>query len=344
MTVGARALHFGGPGGAKRAILFAIVTSGKRLSSLVRRGGLAGALALVVVMTCARAMADVQSELEKGRAAYVAKNYAEAEPHFRRALEAPEGRDTAQTSLARMYLGAIAVAEKRRDDASKAFETLLLDDQLYEPDPLTFPTDVINLFIDTRAQLRAKLNAAAAERAKVEAERKAREEADRKAREAWLLKVQDLATEERTTVRNSRFLALVPMGVGQFQNGQPALGTAFLALEGTLVLGTMVTLPFYLSAQASAADEFARGDPDRVAQAYKDRARAIRAVNLSLAGGLVLTALVGIAQAEWAYVPERVEVKRRPLPPVPTGPKSASFSPTFHPVEGGAAFGLVGRF
>ncbi len=294
--------------------------------------------------TATPAHADVQSELDKGRAAYSAKNYVEAAPHFRRVLDPAEtGRDTAQTSLARIYLGAIAVAEKRREDATKLFEILLLDDQLYEPDPLTFPTDVINLFIDTRAELRVRLNAAAGERARLEAERKAREESERKARELWLLRVQEMASEERVTVRSSRFFALVPFGVGQFQNGQNGLGIAFLAIEGTLVLGTALTLPFYMSAQASAEEEFARGDPGLVAQSYKNRASNIRAVNLTLVGGLALTAILGIAQAQWSYVPERSEILKRPLPPAPTGGKLA-ISPMFFGVQGGGVAGFGGRF
>ena len=289
--------------------------------------------------------ADVQAELDKGRAAYVAKNLGEAEQHFRKVLDPQEtGRDSAQTSLARMYLGAIAVAQRNREAAAGLFETLLLDDQLYEPDPLTFPTEVINLFIDTRGQLRAKLNAASAERARLDAERKAREEADRKAREAWLLRVQELATEERITVRSSRLFALVPFGAGQFQNGQTGLGAIFLGVESALVLGTMITLPLYLSAQSSKEDELSRGDPDRIAQAYRDRAVTIRTANLTMVGALAFTGLVGIAQAQWSYVPERFEMKRRSLPPAPASGQKTAGSPWFFGVEGGAMGGLGGRF
>lgn len=306
---------------------------------------LAGALALAVAVSPSLARADVQAELEKGRAAFVAKNLGEAEAHFRKVLDPQEtGRDPAQTSLARMYLGAIAVAQKKRDAASTFFEALLLDDQLYEPDPLTFPTEVINLFIDTRAQLRSKLNAAAAERAQREAERRAREEADRRAREAWLLRVQELATEERITVRSSRYFAMVPFGVGQFQNGQNGLGALFLGVEGTLVLGTMVTLPLYLSAQSSKEEQIALGDPNRIAQGYRDRAAAIRAVNLTMVGALAFTAVLGVAQAQWSFVPERYEIKKRPLPPAPVSGQKTAFVPLFFGVEGGAVGGLGGRF
>ncbi len=308
-----------------------------------------------MVLFASPARADLQAEIEKGRAAYVAKNYAEAEPHFRRVLDPAEtSRDSSQTSLARMFLGAIAVAQGRREDAGRFFEALLLEDQLYEPDPLSFPTDVINLFIDTRAQLRERLNAAAAERARLEVARKLREDAERRAREAWLARIQDLAGEEKVTVRNSRYTALVPFGVGQFQNGQAALGYTFLALEGTLLAGTALTLPFYVSAQSSAAEDYARGDPERTAQAYKDRAASIRAVNLALAGGFAVTALIGAVQAEWAFLPERAEVHKRPLPPAPNGApapngpngtaQKSALVPTFYGVEGGGVGGLAGRF
>ncbi|HQY62681.1 MAG: hypothetical protein IPF92_12760 [Myxococcales bacterium] len=317
--------------------------------------GVLAALAVGAALCVATpARADVQSDIEKGRAAYVAKNYAEAEPHFRRALDPAEtSRDPSQTSVSRMFLGAIAVARGRREDAGKLFETLLLDDQLYEPDPLSFPTDVINLFIDTRAQLRERLNAAAAERARQEAARRQREEVARKSKEDWLRRVQLLAAEEKVTVKSSRLAAMLPFGVGQLQNGQRALGYTLLVAEGVLVAGTALTLPFYVSAQASAAEDYARGDPERRAQAYKDRAASIRAVNLALAGGFVAVAIAGVVQAQLAFVPERVEVRKRSLPPEPDGaPASAKVGraphtvvfPSLAPVEGGGVAGLSGRF
>lgn len=299
------------------------------------------------------ARADVQSDIDKGRAAYVAKNYAEAEPHFRRALDPAEtSRDPSQTSLSRMFLGAIAVAQGRRDEAGKLFETLLLDDQLYEPDPLSFPTDVINLFIDTRAQLRERLNAAAAERARQQAAKRVREESARKSKEDWLRQVERLAAEEKVTVKSSRLVAMLPFGVGQLQNGHRALGYTLLAVEGALVTGTALTLPFYVSAQASAADDYARGDPERRAQAYKDRAAGIRTLNLALAGSFAVVALAGVVQAELAFVPERFEVRKRALPPEPSAPLSAKVGrtpsavvfPLVGPVEGGGVAGLAGRF
>ena len=306
-----------------------------------------GALAFVFVLGFASvSFADVQAEIEKGRAAYVAKNYVEAGPHFRRVLEPNEKRDPSQTSIARMYLGAIALAEGHRDDAAKLFETLLLDDQLYEPDPLSFPTDVINLFIDTRSQLREKLNAAAAERAQLEALRRAREEADRKAKEAWLLQIQELAGQEKITVRSSRVIASVPFGVGQFQNGQVGLGAAFLGLEAALLAASVVTLPFYVSAIDSKNSEFAKLDPERKAQSYANRAASIQALNQAFVAIFAVTAVGGIVQAHWAFMPERAEVKPRPIPPVPTGQggQKATLSPMFFGVEGGGVGGLTGRF
>ncbi len=323
-------------------------------------------LSLAALLSVSRPVrADVQTELEKGRAAYIAKNYAEAESHLRKVIDGAKSADPRLLSLARMYLGAVRLAERQREEATQLFEKLLLDDQLYEPDPLAFPADVINLFIDTRAQLRERLNAAAQERARLEAERRAREEAERRVREQWLVRVQEMASEEKITVRGSRGIAMVPFGVGQFQNGQEVLGAFFLGLESALVLGSAATIPFYVSAQDSASEEWKSGNPEQKAQAYRDRAANIRLLNLSLGGAFLATALIGVIQAQWSFVPERVEIKRRPLPALPIGPRTARapilqptlpdgggggvrpfFQPSFLPEGrgGGVVMGVEGRF
>ncbi len=52
---------------------------------------------------------------------------------------------------ARMFLGAVLFAEPEKDGVD-VFERLLVDDPQFEPDPLSFPTSVVNDFIDIRAR------------------------------------------------------------------------------------------------------------------------------------------------------------------------------------------------
>ena len=120
-------------------------------------------------------------------------------------------------------------------------EQLLLAEPSFEPDPLTFPSDVLDLFFDVRTKIRDRLNAAAEASARREAERRAREETERRRAAERVRLLERLAAEEKTTVRSSRWVASVPFGVGQMQNGDHALGWSLFGVEALLV--GLVTVP-----------------------------------------------------------------------------------------------------
>lgn len=52
--------------------------------------------------------------------------------------------------------------------------------------------------------------------------------------------LEKLAREESLVASNSRYIATIPFGVGQFQNGDEAVGALFLVSE-TLLLATATT-------------------------------------------------------------------------------------------------------
>jgi hypothetical protein len=262
------------------------------------------------------AHADQQAEFEKARAAFAAHVYEDAEARFSVLLDpkATEKLDPALASQARMYLGATYLAEKRRDDATAIFEKLLVDDPRFDPDPLTFSTDVLNTFIDTRAKIRQRLNEAAAAAARLEAEKRAREELEKRRQAERLRILEQMASEEKITIRHSRLVASVPFGAGQFQNGQNAAGYIFLGVESALVIASVVTVIPYTNALDRAHDEYTSGDLDKKVAAYTDRAAAWQLVNLSVATALGLVMIGGIAQAHLAFVPEANDTKFRPIP------------------------------
>jgi hypothetical protein len=280
----------------------------------------------------APALASEQTDLEKGRAAYHARQFDEADARFRTMLDAKTGslRDPVLVTQARMYWGAVMMAKGKPDDAAAQFEKLLLAEPGFEPDPLSFPTEVIDLFIDTRAKIHDKISAAAQAAAQAEAARKAREAAQRAREIARVATLERMAAEERVTSRHSRFIALVPFGAGQFQNGQRAWGWVFLTTESALALATAVTLPLYRKELQDRSEAYP-ADPVRVRQ-YIDRAKTIRYVNLALVGTLAGVAIIGIVQAQLNYVPEEVEVKKRPIP-------KAAFAPLIAPSFGGKTEG-----
>jgi TM2 domain-containing membrane protein YozV len=247
--------------------------------------------------------------------------------------------DAAMVTQARMYLAAVLFAKGEQEQAATVLERLLLDDkEQFEPDPLSFPTDVIDFFIDTRARLRDKLNAQAQERAKREAERRAREEEQKKREAARLALLERLATEEKVTSVHSRWIALVPFGAGQFQNGKPGLGWALLATESAFLLGTVVTIPIYLIDLQNRSDAYRAGQNFQ-ANEYIDRANVVRTVNLAFIGAFALTAAAGVVQAQLEYVPSVVDLRTRPIPAV-----SWTLTPVLTPERGGASVGIGGRF
>lgn len=282
--------------------------------------------------------AEPRAELEKARAAYLARNWAEAEERVRVLVDPKTGvKDRAIVSQGRMILGASLLAQGKKDAATDVFEKLILEDPTFEPDPLGFPSEVINTFIDTRAQLAERIKNAAVTAAKLEAERKAREEAEREKQRVWLEKVKAQAQEEKITVRHSRLVASVPFGVGQFQNDQPVLGWIFLGTEAALVAGTVVTLPMYLYARRREQEERNGRDIERKADQYDQRADDIQLVNLGLVGAFAAVAVAGVVQANLVFQPEKEERKKRELPPI------GRISPVVTPLAGGGAYvGLTG--
>jgi hypothetical protein len=269
------------------------------------------------------ARADPANDLEKAHNAYVAHKYEDAENRLRALLDGKNGplTDPDNVADARMYLGAVLLAEGKKDEASRVFEQLLLEKPDYEPDPLRVSLAAIDLLLDARARLRDKL--AALQRAKVEAERQ-------KAA-ARLALLEKLAGEETVVELHSRWIALVPFGAGQFQNGQDVLGGAFLGLELALGLGSGIGagLTLYDASQARAALQ--RNDP--TASAYQSRAQVAALVGDSFVGAFLLSAAIGILHAELTFVPQRTELRKRDVPPV-----------SFAPFVGPGGVGLCGAF
>ncbi len=303
---------------------------------------LSTAIVLAILFASGNARADEQSEVDKIRAAYLAQKYDDVETRLREMLDPkhPTLRDPAVVTQARMYLAAALIAKKHPDQATPVFERILLDDADFEPDLLSFPTEVIDQFIDTRSRLRERLNALAQERARKEVERRMREEDEKRREVARVAMLERLAGEEKVTTTNSRWLALVPFGTGQFQNGDRALGWFFLAAESACLAGTAITVPIYLTDLQYRSDAYRAGDSTR-ANEYIDRANIVRNVDLALVGALAVTAVAGVVEAQVAFVPEAVEVRKRPLPTV-----SWTATPTIAPSMDarGAVVGFVGRF
>jgi hypothetical protein len=291
------------------------------------------AVALLALGAPTLAFADAQSDLEKAHSAYVAHKYEEAETRLRALLDSKTGplKEPDSIADARMYLGAVLVAEAKKDDASRVFEQLLLDKPDYEPDPLRVSLDAIDLLLDARSRLHAKLAALQAERVRKVQDERAKIEAERQKAAEHLAMLEKLASEELVVEKSSRWKALVPFGVGQFQNGQDALGAAFLTVELAAALGSFIGAGLTLYNAGQANEALKRQDPSD--EAYQSHAQLAALAGNIFAAGFFLSAAVGVVHAEATFVPEHTEIRKRPLPPI-----------SLSPVIGPSGLGLAGSF
>jgi hypothetical protein len=293
---------------------------GRWIVTAVRPQGFARAAGLAVILAASAARADGRTDLEKAYSAYVGHKYDDAEARLRALLDPATGtlKDPDTIADARMYLGAVLAAEGKKDEAGKAFEALLVAKPDYEPDPLRVSTEAVDAFYDMRARLRARLASIKTERARVEQEARERAEADRQRETARVAMLEKLAGEEVVRQPGSRWIALLPFGVGQFQNGQDTLGGLLLATEAALVVGSGISAGITLYDAGKASDANRRRDP--TGPQYQQYAQQAATVGNLMTAGFALVAIAGAVQAQIAFVPERIQVRKRPVPGLSLAP------------------------
>jgi tetratricopeptide (TPR) repeat protein len=294
-----------------------------------------GAAVVAWLLAASAAHADAVGDLEKAHSAYIAHMYDDAETRLRALLDEKTGglKDPDNIADARMYLGAVLVEERRKDEANEVFEKLLLEKPDYTPDSLRVSSEAVNAFLDAQSRLHETLQKNQAKKVQEEQARKAKAELERQKAALHLAMLEKLATEERVVEHNSRWRALVPFGVGQFQNGDETWGWVFLSTEGLLAVGSVVGAAVSVYEEVQSNDALRRADLQSTAQYYHDNAYTAAVVTDVLAGGLLLTAIVGAVHAEVTFVPERLSIRKRVLPQV-------SLSPVFGPLQ----IGVSGRF
>jgi hypothetical protein len=283
------------------------------------------------------ARADEPGDLEKAYGAYASHRYDEAESQLRALLDVKPGapKDPDRIADVRMVLAAVLLAEGKKDEAASLLETLLLDKPDYQPDPLRVSLPALDALVDARHRLTDKLLAMQNRMVKEAQEHEAKAEADKQRLET----MRRLASERIIVERHSRFEALLPFGVGQFQNRQTSLGVAFLAGETLLVAGS--TIGFGLTLYNESLAYQALQQHAGTATGYQARAYEAAIVGNIFTAGFAASAVVGIVQAQIAFVPQHVRIERRPLPlSVASSPSGVSIAP----VLGAGAIGLVGRF
>jgi hypothetical protein len=213
--------------------------------------------------------------------------------------------DRARVYLTACYLG--------RGDSERANATMELairaNPQLRPPDLLVFPQAVVDVYLQVRQRLLDEIRRSE-QQALQQAQREAAETVRNAALErARVAELELLAMEELVVVRNRRWVAALPYGVGQFQNGDSTLGWVLfgseVALTGTVV-GALIT-------DRVLAGKDSKGDPVR-AQSLLTARQGAYDVLVYASWGLLAVAAGGITEAQISFVSETNESRRRPLP------------------------------
>jgi len=260
---------------------------------------------LSAIATVARA--DVLAEFDAASVAYREQRYSVAATSFEGVIATAAAADQAIVLEARKYLAACYLFLERPEDADGQFASILTLDPGYRVDPAVFPRDFVDRFENVRRRLEAERMAEleaqlAAARATID-EQNARIEIDRRLYRS----LYEFSSESLIVHRNSRLLAAVPFGVGQFQNRNRRRGRWF-AITESLALAGYVAGYVWNRRVASIA-------PDPMHQLEWDRQiRASLALNWS--SGIAFAGLVvaGAVEAEANFVPTIESTRRREVP------------------------------
>lgn len=192
----------------------------------------------VLTLAAATALAAPDDDLEQARSAYQFGEYKKAIQILLPTLyPTPSLRTAADQIDARRLLGLAFLFERNESSAEREFFALLRLDPAFELDPLLDPPPFVDFFNRVRAKYQEVIRADEQRRREEDEIRRLAEV--KRAEEAAAREARRKDAETRVWVldapRRSRWLALVPMGVGQFQNGHNARGYAFLWSE--LALG-----------------------------------------------------------------------------------------------------------
>jgi len=249
-------------------------------------------------------------------------------------------RDPDIVESGRIYRAACLIGSGQNQLADDPLRAAIRQNpQMKPPDSLVFPPQVIDRFLRVRETMFDVIRKAEDERVK-RAQQLAEQQKERDRRErVRVAALERLAQEETLITPRTRWLALVPFGVGQFQNEEKSLGYVFLTSEVLLAASTLTALGVetHLVLATSQVD---KADP-RINNTLADWKTALEYSSYAWLG----VSIIGIVEAQLAFVPEQRQIRKRALPPE-LRPQTSTlrFAPSALPVPGGAVLGVSGRF
>ncbi len=275
----------------------------------MRRIALFGLAYLLVAASTAPVAADELSDFESARRAYDKQNYTKAARELESLVGGvvPRARNPVVRLEARKYLGATYLFLDDEKAAREQFRLLLEEDEEYDIDPVAFPEAVVQTFQQVKTQVEI-------ERARDKALDEKRREKERSDELEQLIKQQqriasleELARTETVERVNSRWIAALPFGAGQFQNQNRRLGIMFAVMESAFLAASVATFVGHNSLRNEMPT------PEEVGRAERVE-RALRIGNWVSVGGLLSFYVAGLVEAQVRFRPVIRSTRERELP------------------------------
>ncbi len=275
----------------------------------MRRIALFGLAYLLVAASTAPVAADELSDFESARRAYDKQNYTKAARELESLVGGvvPRARNPVVRLEARKYLGATYLFLDDEKAAREQFRLLLEEDEEYDIDPVAFPEAVVQTFQQVKTQVEI-------ERARDKALDEKRREKERSDELEQLIKQQqriasleELARTETVERVNSRWIAALPFGAGQFQNQNRRLGIMFAVMESAFLAASVATFVGHNSLRNEMST------PEEVGRAERVE-RALRIGNWVSVGGLLSFYVAGLVEAQVRFRPIIRSTRERELP------------------------------
>ena len=268
----------------------------------MRHIAVVGLAYLVVAAMAAPVAADELSDFDSARRAYDQQNY----PRAARELESlvggvvPRARNRVVRLEARKYLGATYLFLNRPKAARDQFELLLDEDPAYAIDPVAFPQAVVRTFNEVKAKQTAR-------RARRQQERRSEELDEVLLQQRLIAELEALARTETVERVNSRWIAALPFGAGQFQNQDRRLGIMFAVMESAFLASSIAT---FIGHNSLRNEDPAPGDLARARRLE----RALRIGNWVSVAGLLSFYVAGVTEAQVRFKPVIRTTRERELP------------------------------
>lgn len=289
-----------------------------------------------------------EAQLARIAGLYEAAKYRECSDEVERLLDPTSHRALRQAGIvenARVYWAACLLGAGEADAADAPLRAAIHENpQMKAPDSLVFPQPVVERFLTVRDSLVNEIRAA--EQARIlQAQREAQRRLQTQARERDRMReLEKLASRETIIQKNSRAIAAIPFGVGQFQNREAGLGYTLLvsqALLGGLSVGAIVMQ----GKLATEADRLRRSGGVVDEEKQRNDQRTWSVVKTGSFWAFAALAVGGVVQAQLQFVPEFREERPRKLPPA-LAPKAPPAEVTALPYfdQSGGGLSVVGRF